>query len=156
MQPNATEVLGGWRFLWFRQMTRKSQNRCSFPFTVAGIALIGALTLTPEAKAQVTQLACSGTIRVVAGGISSPEEPWSFSVIIDMDKKSVTVNDYEPVELLGGPSANTVAFLASQGSNYGVSTGTLNRITGEASIRIIKHDGLWVTRGICKPAKKLF
>ena len=137
-------------------MTRKSQTRFSFPFTVAGIALIGALTLTPEAKAQVTQLACSGTIRVVAGGISSPEEPWSFSVIIDMDKKSVTVNDYEPVELLGGPSANTVAFLASQGSNYGVSTGTLNRITGEASIRIIKHDGLWVTRGICKPPKKLF
>ena len=135
-------------------MTRKSQTRFSFPFTVAGIALIGALTLTPEAKAQVTQLACSGTIRVVAGGISSPEEPWSFSVIIDMDKKSVTVNDYEPVEL--DRSGNTVTFLASPRSNYGVSTGTLNRITGEASIRIIKDDGLWVTRGICKPAEKFF
>ena len=136
-------------------MTRKSQTRCSFPFTVAGIALIGALTLTPEAKAQVTQLACSGTVRVVAaGGVSSPEEPWSFSVIIDMDKKSVTVDEYEPVEL--DRSGNTVTFLASPRSNYGVSTGTLNRITGEASIRIIKDDGLWVTRGICKPAKKLF
>jgi len=42
-------------------LTRTSQTRCSFPFTVAGIALIGALTLRPEAKAQVTTLSCAGT-----------------------------------------------------------------------------------------------
>jgi hypothetical protein len=130
-------------------MTRKSRTRCSFPFTVAGIALIGALTLTPEAKAQVTQLACSGTLRIPH---KDAEEPWTFSLIIDSDKKTVTLDDYAPVELLEDTSGNTVVFKSSTPSDWGVSFGTLNRVTGEARVVFLK-DGVHIISGICKPAK---
>jgi hypothetical protein len=148
MQPNATEVLGAWRFLWFRQMTRKSQTRCSLPFTVAGIGLIGALTLTLGADAQVTTLSCAGTLRIPH---RDAEEPWTFSLTIDMDKKTVTLDNCAPVELLGDTSGNTVAFRSSTPSDRGVSFGTLNRVTGEARVVILK-DGVHIISGICKPS----
>jgi hypothetical protein len=129
--------------------------RCLLPSAAAGIALIFILTLPPEAKAQVTQLACSGTLRVISAGVSSPEEPWTFSIIIDTDKKTVTVDDYNPVRLLEDTTKNTVVFMPSPPSDFGVSTGTLSRITGEVSIHIIR-DGLQIIRGICKSARKLF
>jgi hypothetical protein len=124
----------------------------------AATTLIWGVTLVREARAQVTELACSGTLRVIRGGVSTPEEPWTFSLIIDMDKKTAKVGDYEPVELFGDSSKNTVAFMPprTRTSDYGVSTGTLNRITGEASINIIRDDGLRITRSICKPARRLF
>jgi hypothetical protein len=75
MQANTSDVLGGWRLLWFHQMTRKSQARCSFAFTVSRIALIAALTLTPEAEAQVTTLSYEGTLRILH---RDAEEPWTF------------------------------------------------------------------------------
>jgi hypothetical protein len=51
----------------------------------AATTLIWGVTLVREARAQVTELACSGTLRVIRGGVSTPEEPWTFSLIIDMD-----------------------------------------------------------------------
>jgi hypothetical protein len=95
---------------------------------------------------------------VIRGGVSTPEEPWSFSLIIDTDKKTAKVDDYEPVELFGDSSRNTVVFMppGTRTGNYGVSTGTLNRLTGETSINIIRDDGLRITRGICKSARRLF
>jgi hypothetical protein len=133
-------------------MTRTSQTRCSFPFTVAGIALISALTLTPEAKAQVTTLSCAGTLRIPH---KDAEEPWTFLLTIDMDKKTVTLDNYTPVELVGDNSGNTVAFRASTPSDWGVSFGTFDRVTGQARMVILK-DGVHIISGICKPAKKLF
>jgi hypothetical protein len=133
------------------KMTRKSQTRCSVPFTVSGIALIGALTLTPEAKAQVTTLSCEGTVRIPH---RDAEEPWTFSLIIDTDKKTITVDDYAPVELLGDTSGNTVVFRSST-PREGVSFGTLDRVTGQARVVILK-DGVHIISSICKPAKKLF
>jgi hypothetical protein len=135
-------------------MTAK-RHSCLLPSAAAGIALIFILTLPPEAKAQVTQLACSGTLRVISAGVSSPEEPWTFSITIDTDKKTVTVDDYNPVRMLEDTTKNTVVFMPSPPSDFGVSTGTLNRITGEASIHIIR-DALQIIRGICKSARKLF
>jgi hypothetical protein len=129
-------------------MTRKSQTRCSFPFTVAGIALIGVLTLTPEANAQVTTLSCAGTLRTPH---KDAEEPWTFSLTFDMDKKTVTLDNYAPVELLGDTSGNTVVFRASTPSDWGVSFGTFNRVTGHARVVILK-DGVHIISGICKPA----
>jgi hypothetical protein len=68
-----------------------------------------------------------------------PEEPWTFALIVDTDKKIVTVQDYEPVPIGGDASKNTIVFVASPATNiYGVSSGTLNRLTGAASIHIIR------------------
>lgn len=109
-----------------------------------------------EAYAEPVTLACSGTLRALRGGVSSPEEPWTFALIVDTDKKIVTVQDYEPVTIAGDASKNTIVFMASPTTNiYGVSSGTLNRLTGAASIHII-NDGLQIIDGICKPARKLF
>jgi hypothetical protein len=141
--------------LYVRKKAAGHHESVSLRLVAAATALIFILTLPPEVKAQVTQLACSGTLRVIRAGISSPEEPWTFALIIDIDKKTVTVDDYEPVQLFGDSSQNTVAFMPSTPSNFGVSTGTLNRITGEASIHIIR-DGLRIMRGICESARKLF
>jgi hypothetical protein len=129
-------------------VTRKSQTGCSFTLTVAEIALIGVLTLTPEANAQVTPLSCAGTLRIPH---KDAEEPWTFSLIIDTDKKTVTLDDYAPVELLGDTSGNTVVFKSSIPSDGGVSFGTLNRATGQARVVILK-DGVHIISGICKPA----
>jgi hypothetical protein len=65
------------------------------------------------------------------------------------------VDDYNPVRMLEDTTKNTVVFMPSPPSDFGVSTGTLNRITGEASIHIIR-DALQIIRGICKSARKLF
>jgi hypothetical protein len=115
---------------------------------------VAALWISTAQAAEPAYLSCSGTLRVARGGSSSPEEPWTLSLVIDTDKKTVTVDDYTPVQLLADEK-NRVVFMPRPASGYGVSTGTLNRITGEASIHIIK-DGLQIFRGTCKPARKLF
>jgi len=125
---------------------------CRLTATVA--ALIFVLSLPPEATAQVTNLSCIGTLRVIRQGVSLPEEPWTFSVIMDTDKKTVTLEDYEPVPLFEDISRNTVVLMPSIPIEWGVSTGTLNRVTGQASINILK-DGLYMIRGICNPGRKL-
>jgi hypothetical protein len=74
-----------------------------------------------------------------------------LSLIIDTDKKTVTLDDYAPVELLGDTSGNTVVFRSSTPTDRGVSFGTLDRVTGQARVVILK-DGVHITSGICKPA----
>jgi hypothetical protein len=64
------------------------------------------------------------------------------------------VDDHEPVPLVGNPSINPIVFGLSPQTTFGVRSGTLNRVTGTASVHIIKDD-LEVLNGICKPARKL-
>jgi hypothetical protein len=120
------------------------------------LPLIFLLAICAEAKAELASLSCSGTFRAIRAGVSTPEEPWTFSLIVDVDKKTVTVNDLPSVPILGDATENTIAFMASrETSDYGVSTGTLNRITGATQIHIIQ-DGLQILTGTCKAARKLF
>lgn len=108
-----------------------------------------------EARAEATYLSCSGTLRMIHAGIASPEEPWTFAVTVDPEGKTITVDDYEPVPFSGDTAKNIIAFMPSQ-PGLGVGTGTLHRVTGEASIVIVKEDGLAMLNGICKPSRKLF
>jgi hypothetical protein len=105
-------------------------------------------------RAEVVSLSCSGTSRVTA----KPEQPWTFALIVDTDRKTVTVDDWPSVPFLEDPSKNVIAFWPNPPREYGVSTGTLNRITGETSIHIlpVSEGGLQIIRGTCKPARKLF
>ena len=76
------------------------------------------------------------------------------SLIVDSDGETITVDDHEPVKLSGG---NVLTFMSADPTQEGVSTGTLNRITGKASINIIDPNlGLLMFAGICKKAQKIF
>src|SRR5262249_10162628 len=135
-------------------MSLRLHRIVSCQLTATVVALFFALSLPPDATAQVTNLSCIGTLRVVREGASLPEEPWTFSLVMDTDKKTVTLDDYEPVSLLEDTSRNTVVFMPSTPVEWGVSIGSLNRDTGQASINILK-DGLYIIRGICHRRGKL-
>jgi hypothetical protein len=111
--------------------------------------------ITSCSKAEVTYLSCSGTIRTISGGVSTPEEPLNFSLTVDTGRKTITVDGYEPLPFRENPQSNVVVFMPTEPAGFGVSTGTLHRITGEASVHIIK-DGVKILDGICKPVQKLF
>jgi hypothetical protein len=139
-----------------KPMTRKKTTpRTAQPATIRILPLIFLLVLCAEVSAEVASLSCSGTVRAIRAGMSMPKKPWTFSLIIDIDKKTATVNDLPPVPIMGDTSKNIIVFMASrQTSNYGVSSGTLNRLTGATRIHIIE-DGLQILIGTCKPARKL-
>ena len=117
--------------------------------------VVALIFITPclEARAEATYLSCSGTVRMIRDGIFAPEEPWIFSLSVDLERKTIIVDDYERVPLVGDPSINLIVFGLSPPTTFGVRRGTLNRVTGTASVHIIK-DGLQVLNGICKPARK--
>jgi hypothetical protein len=84
--------------------------------------------------AEVTYLSCSGTIRAGLPKERSSDETWMLSLVVDTDKETITVDDHEPVQLSGG-SKNVLTFMSAAPTQEGVSTGTLNRITGKARVR---------------------
>ena len=107
-------------------------------------------------SAQPVQLSCGGTMTATNRGVS---EDYTITLTIDLDARTVTVGSYETVPIMGDPNADTVAFMADKENtdNSYVSTGTINRLTGVASVHIITlTDGLYKFYGICKPAQKLF
>ena len=116
---------------------------------------IALMLVCSEAMAEVTYLSCSGTIiRARIPKELSSEEQWALSLIVDSDGETITVDDHEPVKLSGG---NVLTFMSADPTQEGVSTGTLNRITGKASINIIDPNlGLLMFAGICKKAQKIF
>jgi hypothetical protein len=82
------------------------------------------IILCAEVSVEVASLSCSGTVRAIRAGMSMPKKPWTFSLIIDIDKKTATVNDLPPVPIIGDTSKNIIVFMASrQTSNYGVRAG---------------------------------
>ena len=117
--------------------------------------VVALIFITPclEARAEATYLSCSGTVRMIRDGIFAPEEPWIFSLSVDLERKTIIVDDYERVPLVGDPSINLIVFGLSPPTTFGVRRGTLNRVTGTASVHIVK-DGLQLLNGICKPARK--
>ena len=120
------------------------------------VVSIALMLVCSEAMAEVTYLSCSGTIRAGIPKEGSSDETWMLSLVVDTDKEIITVDDQEPVQLSGG-SKNVLTFMSAAPTQKGVSTGTLNRITGKASINIIDPNlGLLMFAGICKKAQKIF
>jgi hypothetical protein len=68
----------------------------------------------------------------------------------------VTVDNLPAVPISDEDSNNTITCTASRDtSNYGVSSGTINRLTGAAEIQIV-HDGLLIFGGgTCKRSNNL-
>ena len=100
--------------------------------------------------------ACDGEMRVLTANDEVTMKQ-VFSLAVDLAAGTVTVGDYEPVPIVSDQN-DTVVFMAKLEWTKGVSTGTLNRITGKASMHIIPltGKGLYTFNGTCKPAAKLF
>jgi hypothetical protein len=123
-----------------------------FGLVLRWVLALSFITPCLEARAEVTYLSCSGTVRMIRVGILSPEQPSTFSISVDVAQKTIIVDDYEPVPLVGNPSINPIVFGLFPQTTVGVRSGTLNRVTGTASVHIVK-DGLQVLHGICTPAR---
>jgi hypothetical protein len=107
-----------------------------------------------RASANPVLLSCGGKMTAT---IRDTSEDYTIALTIDLDARTVTVGSYGTVPILGDPNGDTVAFMTDKKNIYGVSTGTINRLTGVASVHITTlTDGLYKFYGICKPAQKLF
>lgn len=120
--------------------------------------ILAALIVAPSARADPIILVCYGEMRTLGlAGIGETPEKYSLPIVIDQQAKTIAVGDYEPLPFSTDPQDNKIGFTAKPGSNYGVSTGILDRITGAASIHFLPRDGgvIWF-EGICKRSKTLF
>jgi hypothetical protein len=123
---------------------------------VKWMVILTALTTSQVAlAADPVHLACNGGMRVVNAN-NVVAENYTVSLAIDLQAGTLTVDGYEPVQIVDD-RGDTVVFEAKPETKTGVSTGTLNRITGAASIHIIKSTrGLHIFEGTCKRGEKLF
>jgi hypothetical protein len=123
-----------------------------FNLVYVGVVALNFIAPCLEARAEATYLSCSGTVRMIRVGILSPEQPSTFFLSVDLERKTIIVDDHEPVPLVGNPSINPIVFGLSPQTTFGVRSGTLNRVTGTAAVHIIK-EGLQVLNGMCKPVE---
>ncbi len=106
------------------------------------------------AHSEPIPLACSGKMTAAIRHIT---EDYTLAITVDLRAKTVTVDSFGTVPIVGDTDGDTVVFMVDKKSTSQVSTGTLNRITGGASVHIITlTDGLYLFYGTCKPAQKLF
>jgi hypothetical protein len=58
----------------------------------------------------------------------------ALALTIDLPAKTVTVGSYGTVPIASDPNGDRLVYLAKPGSTFGLSSGTINRITGAASV----------------------
>src|SRR5271166_2413438 len=107
-----------------------------------GLALILGLAFYAEARAaEAVYLACSGTLTISLNSQSQDlparEEPWTFSLAVDADKKAVTIDDTS-MPITSDASENIIAFRDDPAADPALGSfwGCLNGITGEANIHV--------------------
>jgi hypothetical protein len=124
---------------------------------VRSIVLLGALVIGPLAQAEPVHLTCEGEMHLInADGDAAAKYEYALSLAIDQRAGTATVDTYQAVAIPSKLDNDTLMFMANRALTTGAATGTLNRITGKASIQIITGDGLRKFYGICKPTKRLF
>ena len=77
-----------------------------FDLVLHWVVALNFITPCLEARAEVISLPCSGTVRMIRAGISSPEQSSTFSLSVDLERKTIIVDDHEPVPLVGDPSTS--------------------------------------------------
>jgi hypothetical protein len=124
-----------------------------------GLALTLGFALCGEARtAEAVYLACSGTLttslKSQSQDLPAREEPWTFSLAVDADKKAVTIDDTS-MPIMSDASENIIAFRDDPAADPALGSfwGSLNSITGEVNIHV-KEGALFT--GACKPTRKLF
>jgi hypothetical protein len=81
-----------------------------FNLVYVGVVALNFIAPCLEARAEATYLSCSGTVRMIRVGILSPEQPSTFFLSVDLERKTIIVDDHEPVPLVGNPSINPIVF----------------------------------------------
>jgi hypothetical protein len=124
-----------------------------------GLALTLGFALCGEARtAEAVYLACSGTLTISlksqSQDLPAREEPWTFSLAVDADKKAVTIDDTS-MPIMSDASENIIAFRDDPIADppLGSFWGSLNGVTGEVNIHV--KEGAQFA-GACKPTRKLF
>jgi len=117
-----------------------------------GLALLISLTLILEVRAaEAVYLACSGTLTTSKSlGLPVREEPWTFSLAIGSDKKTVTIDDTS-MPITSDASETVIAFRDDPVADPVLTNvwGSFNSVTGEVNIHV-KEGALFTGR--CKPA----
>jgi hypothetical protein len=122
--------------------------------TVRMVVVIFTLIVAPKAHSEPIRLACDGEMDSLRHGDLGKE---TLSLAIDLRAGgTVTVEGYEPVGIFGDYAGERVEFMSESGSGEGVSAGSINRITGAASILIVTRADVHRFYGICRPAKRVF
>jgi hypothetical protein len=79
-----------------------------------------------------------------------------MALTIDLRARTVTVGGFGTARI-SHEDQNTVVFIANPEATIGISTGTLDRITGVVNMHMIMlREGVLTFHGMCKPAQKLF
>ena len=92
-------------------------------------------------------------MRAVSRNVS---EQSTLALTIDLDAEKVVVGSWGASPVMGKPE-DTLTFGKDLAPQYGKPTGSLNRITGEASVYIMTlTDGEYRFHGTCKRTQRLF
>lgn len=132
------------------KLTKRSHGASSdmrLPLALVAVAVAPRIVL-----AEPVHLACEGKMHA-----SGRVEDYLMSLAIDEGTKTVTVGTYGSAQLVGRPGNENLFFMGAEPVVVGVSSGIVNRLTGDVSVHIITlTDGLYRFYGQCKPAKRLF
>jgi hypothetical protein len=114
--------------------------------------LIGvlALIMCGCAREQPIKLSCTGETWSLG-----TSEKYTALLTVDLKARAVAFEGYKAVPILGDTEKDVLVFTDSKVTD-GVSSGSLNRMTGVVSVRFVFESGLHRFDGICKPAQKLF
>jgi hypothetical protein len=121
-------------------------------------------------RSDVTTLACHGKIERRQDGVDFEREG-AFTIRVDLAKRTVKVGSFQPVPMVSN-AGDEIAFETPPGddgagnpeliAHGGVSSGTIDRVTGYALIGLFEGGGIAVGggmadfRGTCKAAERLF
>jgi hypothetical protein len=115
------------------------------------LIVASALMISGVVRAEPLHLACHGEIHTPA---NPKPERYTLTIVLDLAQQTISTEHYGSAPFVDKPENETVAFLNN--TNKGISTGTLNRYSGELSLHIITPDGLLIFNGTCTRAERLF
>jgi hypothetical protein len=112
-------------------------------------------TIEPEVVNRPVHLACEGTIWMESANGKTAKD-YVMSLAIDQVARTATIDSHAAVRIVTKADNEIMLFMPDPGSVVGALSGTLSRITGDASVDVNSLlDGAYKFYGRCKPAKCL-
>jgi hypothetical protein len=131
------------------RMSRKSPASAS---TVFALIIASSFVSPIKADTDGLLLSCAGTVVLMQEGrrANPKDEESSVSLRIDLEKRSLKIDDREPWPIVSDLSDTIVVSMAEDKGSA-----TLNRVTGAISVHLMEY-GLRLFTGSCKRAEKIF
>ncbi len=136
----------------------ESQCSCLSRKLTASASIVFALIIASsfvsslKADSDGLLLSCAGTVVLMQEGrqANPSDEKSSVSLRIDLERRSLKIDDREPWPIVSDLSDTIVVSMAEDKGSA-----TLNRVTGAVSIHLMEF-GLRLFTGSCNRAEKLF